>query len=230
MKILSLVFPGFTFIDLAGPMQALSLLPDMELELAWKTRGPVLPDAGPVVQATHAFDDSCADPDLLLVPGNTKALFRLLHDQETAEFLADPGPRAGWVTSVCSGSLLLGTAGLLHGYRAACFWYARDLLANYGAIPQADRVVVDRNRITGGGMTAGVDFGLTVLGLIMGEDVGRTTELLFEYAPQPPFGTGRRELADDRTLARASDVLSEFMPLATAPAAPLVAPAEPANP
>jgi cyclohexyl-isocyanide hydratase len=222
VKILSLVFPGFTFIDLAGPLQAFSLLPEAEFEFAWKERGPVPSDAGATVTATHTFEDAARDVDILFVPGNTKALFATLHDTETVEFVADRGSRAGWVTSVCNGSLLLGTAGLLEGYQAASYWYARDLLANYGAIPKADRVVIDRNRATGGGMTAGLDFGLTLLGHIAGQEVGRLAELLFEYAPEPPHGTGRPELADAETLARAKEILSDLMPLSSAPGAPLV--------
>jgi cyclohexyl-isocyanide hydratase len=222
VKILSLVFPGFTFIDLVGPMQAFSLLPGAEFEYAWKERGPVSTDAGASVTATHTFADAASDVDILFVPGNTKALFATLNDRETLEFVADRGSRAGWVTSVCNGSLLLGCAGLLEGYQAASYWYSRDLLRNYGATPKADRVVIDRNRATGGGMTAGLDFGLTLLGHLAGQDIGRLAELLFEYAPAPPHGTGRPELADAETLGRATEILADLMPLSTAPRAPLV--------
>jgi cyclohexyl-isocyanide hydratase len=223
MKIVSLVFPGFTLIDLAAPMQALSTIPGAEVQYVWKERGLVPSDAGVSVEATHSFDDAAEDADILFVPGNTNALFQLLHDRATAEFLADRGARAGWVTSVCNGSLLLGVAGLLRGYEAASYWYSRDLLANYGAIPKAGRIVIDRNRATGGGMTAGVDFGIALVGVLAGQDVGRITELLFEYAPEPPFGTGRPELADPDTLARATEIVKGLMPLASAPTEPLVA-------
>jgi cyclohexyl-isocyanide hydratase len=217
MKILSLLFPGFTFIDLAAPMSALSLLPGAEFSFAWKETGPVASDAGASVVATHTFQDAPRDVDILFVPGNTKALFALLHDRETLDFVADRGSRAQWVTSVCNGALLLGCAGLLDGYEAATYWYARDLLANYGATPRNARVVIDRNRVTGGGVTAGVDFGFTLLGKLMGDDFGRQAELIFEYAPQPPYGTGRPELADAATLAKVSTLLEEMMPLPSAP-------------
>lgn len=221
MKVLSLLFPGFTLIDLAAPMTAFSLLPDVEFHFAWKETGPVASDSGASVIATNTFQDAPRDVDILFVPGNTKALFALLHDQETLEFVADRGSRATWVTSVCNGSLLLGCAGLLDGYQAASYWYARDTLAKYGATPKAERVVIDRNRITGGGMTAGVDFGISVVGTLMGHDFGRVAELLFEYAPEPPYGTGRPELADPATLATAQSILRDIMPLETAPNAHL---------
>lgn len=221
MKILSLVFPGFTLVDLAAPMSAFSLLPEVEFSFAWREAGPVASDSGASVVASHSYADAPRDVDILFVPGNTKALFALLHDQETSEFLADRGARAKWITSVCNGSLLLGRAGLLDGYQAASYWFTRDLLKNYGAVPREDRVVIDRNRVTGGGVTAGVDFGFFLLGQLMGHEFGRLAELIFEYAPQPPYGTGRPELADEATLAAATKILEEMMPLASAPTAPI---------
>lgn len=222
MKILNLVFPEFTFLDLAGAVQAFSSLPEAQMQFVWQKRGPVPSDAEAVVTATHAFDDAWDDVDVLFVPGGGIGLFRLLHNRAIAEFLADRGSRASWVTSVCTGSLLLGTAGLLDGYEAGSHWYARDLLARYGAIPRVGRVVIDRNRVTGGGVTAGVDFGLTLLGTIVGPELGRLIELMIEYVPQPPFGTGRPELADAATLERARALLAEEMPLELAPEGPLV--------
>ena len=129
------------------------------------------------------------------------------------DFVAAVGSRAQWITSVCNGSLLLGAAGLLKGYKAASYWYTRDHLSLFGAIPTDARYVFDRNRATGGGMTAGVDFGIAMLGQIMGEQAGRLFELLFEYAPQPPFGTGRPELADPVTLASATATVQQLMPV-----------------
>ncbi|MFC3227511.1 DJ-1/PfpI family protein [Marinibaculum pumilum] len=213
MKVLSFVFPGFTFIDLAAPMQAFGMLPDVQCQTVWHEKGPVPSDAGVTVLASHGLEDCWQDPDILFVPGNTKALFAQLEDDRTLDFVADRGARAGWVTSVCNGSLLLGAAGLLQGYRAASYWYARESLALFGAIPTDARVVIDRNRATGGGMTAGVDFGIAMIGQIMGEEAGRLFELLFEYAPEPPFGTGRPELAPAETLAAARGQLAELMPL-----------------
>lgn len=212
MKVLSLVFPRFTLIDLAAPMQALSMLPDFQSQIVWQEKGPVQSDAGVTVEATESFDTCWRDPDILFVPGNTLGLFAQLEDRRTVDFVADRGDRSGWITSVCNGSLLLGVAGLLHGYDAASYWYTRDALAKFGANPKPERVVIDRNRATGGGMTAGVDFGLSLVGEIMGETHGRLIELLFEYAPQPPYGTGRPELADAQTLDMAKTILGDLMP------------------
>ena len=213
MKILSFVFPGFTFLDLAAPMQAFMTLPEAQSQIVWQKKGRVASDAGVDVQATEDFHSSWKGPDILFVPGNTLGLFKQLQDDRTLGFLADVGSRAAWVTSVCNGSLLLGAAGLLKGYRAASHWYTREQLSLFGAIPTDARYVIDRNRATGGGMTAGLDFGIAMIGSILGEPTGRTLELLFEYAPQPPFGTGRPELADPNTLAAATKTLKELMPI-----------------
>jgi len=213
VRVLSLVFPGFCFIDLAGPLQAFSVMPGFQSQYVWRTAGQVVSDIGVDVRATHDFDSCWADPDILFVPGNTNALFDLLTDKPTLSFLADRGARARWVTSVCNGSLLLGAAGLLNGYRAGSYWYSRKYLELYGAIPDPSRVVIDRNRATGGGMTAGVDFGIAMVGQIVGPEFGRVVELLFEYAPSPPFGTGRPELADAATVAAATKILQGLMPV-----------------
>ena len=119
--------------------------------------------------------------------------------------------KAKWVTSVCTGSLILGAAGLLNGYRAATYWSARDQLAQFGAIRSDERVCIDRNRMTGGGITSGIDFGIAVAAHWAGDQTGKLIELMMEYAPQPPFGTGRPDLADSETLAIAQKFLeAEF--------------------
>ena len=119
--------------------------------------------------------------------------------------------RARWVFSVCTGSLLLVAAGLLRGYRAAVHWGAREALSQFGAEPSTERICVDRNRLTGGGVTAGIDFGIAMAGRWAGQSMGRVVELLLEYAPQPPYGTGRPELADPQTLAAARTALEQAM-------------------
>jgi cyclohexyl-isocyanide hydratase len=213
MKVLSLAFPGFTFIDLAAPMQAFMMLPEFSSQVVWQNKGTVESDAGASVLATEDFSTCWRDPDILFVPGNTVSLFKLLQDDRTLDFVADVGSRAKWITSVCNGSLLLGAAGLLKGYKAASYWYTREHLSLFGAIPTDERWVIDRNRATGGGMTAGVDFGLAMVGQIAGEATGRVAELAFEYAPKPPFGTGRPELADPATLAAVTGMLKHLMPV-----------------
>lgn len=211
MKVLALVYPGMTLLDLVGPLQAWSCLPDYEVQYVWHRSGAVSTDCGLSVQATNSFEDAWTDPDVLFVGGGAKPTLDLLGDSAAVAFLADRGSRARWVCSVCTGSLLLGAAGLLRGYRAAVHWGAREALGQFGAEPSSERVCVDRNRLTGGGVTAGVDLGIAVAGHWAGESMGRVIELLLEYAPQPPYGTGRPDLADAQTLAAAREALQQAM-------------------
>lgn len=211
MKVLALVYPGMTLLDLVGPLQAWSFLPGYEVQYAWCRAASVPTDCGLDVRATHRFDDAWIDPDVLFVGGGAKPTMDLLSDSATKAFLADRGSRARWVCSVCTGALLLGAAGLLRGYRAATHWGARDALIQFGAEPSTERVCIDRNRLTGGGITSGVDFGIAVAGHWAGEDAGRLIELIMEYAPQPPYRSGRPELADAQTLAAARVALRQAM-------------------
>jgi cyclohexyl-isocyanide hydratase len=211
MKVLALVYPGMTLLDLVGPMQAWSFLPDYDVQYAWHRTGAVPTDCGLSVQATTSFGDAWTDPDALFVGGGAKPTLDLLGDSVALAFLADRGSRARWVCSVCTGSLLLGAAGLLRGYRAAVHWGAREVLAQFGAEVSSERVCVDRNRLTGSGITAGVDFGIAVAGHWAGESMGRVIELVMEYAPQPPYGTGRPDLADPQTLAAARAAMQQAM-------------------
>ena len=175
MKVLALVYPGMTLLDLVGPLQAWSFLPGYEVQYAWHRPGAVSTDCGLSVQATNSFEDAWTDPDVLIVGGGAKPTMDLLGDSAVIAFLADRGSRARWVCSVCTGSLLLGAAGLLRGYRAAVHWGAREALTQFGAEPSSERVCVDRNRLTGGGITAGVDFGITMAGYWAGESMGESS-------------------------------------------------------
>lgn len=212
MKAVALVYPGMTLLDLVGPMQAWSCLPGFEVQYVWHRPELVRTDCGLSVQATHSFEDAWTDPDVLFVGGGAKPTLDLLGDSAAIAFLTDRGSRARWVCSVCTGSLLLGAAGLLQGYRAAVYWSARDALKQFGAEPSSERICIDRNRLTGGGVTAGIDFGIAVAGHWAGESMGRVIELLLEYAPQPPYGTGRPDLADPQTLTEARAILKQAMP------------------
>jgi cyclohexyl-isocyanide hydratase len=216
MKVLALVYPGMTLLDLVGPLQAWSFLPGYEVQYAWHGPGAVRTDCGLSVHATNSFEDAWTDPDVLVVGGGAKPTLDLLGDSAAIAFLADRGSRARWVCSVCTGSLLLGAAGLLRGYRAAVHWGAREALTQFGAEPSNERVCVDRNRLTGAGITSGVDFGITVAGLWAGESMGRVIELIMEYAPKPPYGTGRPDLADAQTLAAARAAMQQAMTGASA--------------
>lgn len=211
MKIVALLYPQMTLLDLVGPMQTWSFLPGAEIQFVWREKGPVPTDCGLPVVATHDFADAESHPDVLFVGGGAHATLALLGQPDVLAFVAARGERATWVTSVCTGSLILGAAGLLRGYRAACHWGAKEQLAHFGAIVSDERVCIDRNRLSGGGITSGIDFGLKVAGHWAGEDVGRMLELILEYAPEPPFGTGRPELADAATRERATAMLAAAM-------------------
>lgn len=188
-----LLFPNVTQLDLTGPAQVLSRVPGAQVHLVWKTRDPVRTDVGFCIVPTKTFEQ-CPRLDVLCVPGGFGFADQLT-DAQTLDFLRRQGRQARYVTSVCNGSLLLGAAGLIQGYRSACHWAWRKYLPRFGAIPVAERVVRDRNRITGGGVTAGIDFGFALAAELAGEDIARTLQLALEYDPQPPFDSGSPEKA-----------------------------------
>lgn len=190
MKIQLFIYPGMTLLDLVGPLQVVSAWPEAQMQFVARTPGPVASDSAAQLVATHSYAEAWPDPDLLLVPGGGEPTYALLTDEQAVDFLAARGSRASWVTSVCTGALLLGAAGLLHGYRATSHWYAIESLAAFGATPVHERWVIDRNRGTGGGVTAGIDFGLALTASILGEDYAKAVQLVLEYSPQPPFRAG----------------------------------------
>ncbi len=195
-----LLFPDVTQLDATGPAQVLSRVPGAKMHMIWKTRDPVQTDAGFSILPTTSFAD-CPQLDVICVPGGGGQI-ALMTDDETLDFLRRQAAGARYVTSVCTGSLVLGAAGLLKGYRSACHWTSREYLAAFGAIPVTERVVRDRNRISGGGVTAGIDFGLTMAAELAGEDVAKTIQLVLEYDPQPPFDSGTPEKAGAERVAR----------------------------
>lgn len=204
-----LVHPDMVMLDLVGPLTVFSIM-QSDIHLVWKRIEPCMTDVGIPVTPTLAFPECPADLDVLFVPGGLKGSVAAMTDPEILAFLADRGSRARYVTSVCTGGLVLGAAGLLQGYRATSHWYVRDLLASFGAAVSTDRVAVDRNRLTGGGVTAGIDFGLTLAALMRGEEVARRIQLVIEYAPKPPFSAGEPETAGPSLVA---DVLKLRSPL-----------------
>ncbi|MEM6544701.1 MAG: DJ-1/PfpI family protein [Pseudomonadota bacterium] len=212
MLVQALVYPDFTTLDLIGALQPLAQIPDSTTEIVARREGPNPTDSGAAIMADKTFESASSNPDVILVPGGGKPSIDVLEDEATMEFLARQGATAGWIVSVCTGSLLLGKAGLLNGYKAASHWAVIDTLDAFGATPVYERVVIDRNRCTGGGVTAGVDIGLTIAGVLAGEDMGRIIELILEYNPAPPFGTGHPSLAGSETLTMARAVAEEVMP------------------
>ncbi|NPU15567.1 DJ-1/PfpI family protein [Bradyrhizobium sp. 83012] len=189
-----LVYPGMILLDLTGPLTVFNIM-QADIRLIAASLAPVTTDVGISVNPTHSFETAPADLDVLFVPGGLKGTVDGMNDARTVEFLAARGATARFVTSVCTGSLLLGAAGLLKGFQATSHWYVRDLLPLMGATMVAERVVADRNRITAGGVTAGIDFGLSLAAKLSSEDNAKRIQLLIEYDPQPPFAAGSPERA-----------------------------------
>jgi len=198
-----LVFPGITPLDMTGPHEFLSKVPGVEVRLYWKNLNPVTGASGLQLNPTHTFLDQ-SPIDLLCVPGGPGQI-ELMADDEVLGFLRRAAATARYVTSVCTGSLLLGAAGLLQGYKATTHWMAMDCLNDLGAIPVHERIVCDRNRITGGGVTAGIDFALTVIAQLWGEPIARAVQLALEYDPQPPFTAGSPRTAFPEEVQRQQD-------------------------
>lgn len=188
-----LVFPRVQQLDLTGPYEVFASLPDTTMHLIARTLEPVTSATGLVLQPTVTFQD-CPRLDVICVPGGA-GINALLRDQETLDFLRRQATEARYVTSVCTGALVLGAAGLLRGKRAATHWNAMDLLPAFGAIPVADRVVRDGNVITGGGVTAGIDFALTLAAELRDQAAAEAVQLNLEYAPAPPFNAGTPDRA-----------------------------------
>ena len=195
-----LLFPLVTQLDLTGPAQVLSRVPNAKVHLVWKTMEPVMTDVGFAIHPTTTFDD-CPALTVLCVPGGF-GIGDQLEDPETLAFLRRQGEGARYVTSVCNGALVLGAAGLLKGYKSACHWMWRKYLPRFGAEPVAQRIVRDRNRISGGGVTAGIDFGLALAAELAGDDVAKMLQLAFEYDPEPPFDCGSPEKAGPALVQR----------------------------
>jgi len=187
-----IVYSDMILLDLVGPLTAFNVM-QADVRLIARTKEAVRTDVGLAVPPTDTFDTAPSGLDILFVPGGLKGTIESMKDQRAIDFLASAGNSARFVTSVCTGSLLLGAAGLLKGYNATSHWYVRDLLPLMGAVTKKDRVVEDRNRITAGGVTAGIDFGLTLVARLKGEDTAKRIQLLIEYDPKPPFAAGTPE-------------------------------------
>jgi cyclohexyl-isocyanide hydratase len=189
-----LIFPGMTQLDVTAPHQVFSLLNDTRVHLLWKTLEPITSNEGMTLLPTTTFDE-CPTLEVICVPGGGMGAVEMMRDETVLEFLRQKSAQATYITSVCTGSLILAAAGLLQGYRAACHWLFRDQLAMLGVEVATERVVVDRDRITGGGVTAGIDFAIAIAAKLSGEATAKTIQLLLEYNPAPPFEAGTPEKA-----------------------------------
>ena len=192
-----LLFPNVQQLDLTGPYDVLASMPDTQARLIWKTLEPVRSSTGLVLTPDTTFDD-CPPLDVICVPGGS-GVSQLIPDDETLAFLRRQASGARYVTSVCTGALVLGAAGLLRGRRATTHWAFHELLEPLGALPVRARVVRDGNVLTGGGITAGIDFALTLAAELIGDEAAQALQLELEYAPAPPFDAG-----DPATAPRAS--------------------------
>ena len=196
-----LIFPDITQLDMTGPYEVFTKFPDARVHLIWKASGPIVAGGGMQILPTTTFAD-CPDLDLICVPGGA-GMNPLLNDEETLSFIRRQAEYARYVTSVCTGALVLGAAGLLQGRQAATHWMSREMLTAFGATPVAERVVIDGNVITGGGVTAGIDFALVVAAQAFGEDHAKSIQLGIEYDPHPPFDCGSPESANAELVAKA---------------------------
>jgi cyclohexyl-isocyanide hydratase len=195
-----LVFPKITQLDLTGPLQVFCGLPGASVHLIWKRIEPVTSDTVLTIMPTVTFAD-CPQLDVICVPGGA-GTDDMVNDEEMLQFLRTQAAGAKYVTSVCTGSLILGAAGLLKGYRATTHWSSMEFLGAYGALPTKTRVCIDRNRLTGGGVTAGIDFALTLVSHLVDQQTAEAIQLRLEYNPAPPFTSGSPDTAPPEVLAR----------------------------
>ncbi|MDD2828100.1 MAG: DJ-1/PfpI family protein [Sulfuricurvum sp.] len=191
-----LVYPEMYLLDFVGPLSVFESLMNREIHLIWKNSEPISSTSSHIqITPTTTFENCPEHLDVLFVPGGVPGTFTMMEDLEVLSFLATKGKTARYISSVCTGSLILGSAGLLNGYRATSYWSLKDVLSEFGAIVCDERVVVDRNRITGGGVTAGIDLALTITERLRNQTYAKAIQLYLEYDPAPPFNSGSPEKA-----------------------------------
>ena len=191
-----LIYPGVVQLDVMGAYQVLAFPFNANVHLICQTTDPIESNQGLIITPTTTFDD-CPQLDVICVPGGGMGQVEVMQSKETIDFLQRISKTATYITSVCTGSLILAKANLLDGYKATCHWAFREHLAALGVEVVAERIVIDRTRITGAGVTSGIDFALTLTSLLWGEDMAKMTQLMMEYNPQPPFNAGSPETVDE---------------------------------
>ncbi|HKU42811.1 MAG TPA: DJ-1/PfpI family protein [Polyangiales bacterium] len=209
MNITCVLYNQMTALDLVGPYQVLSMVPGVNVRLAAVTAGPQQTDNGMRILADCALSE-LRDSELILVPGTGRPNVPL-SDAQLIAWLREHGPRARWLTSVCTGSLLLGAAGLLRGKRATTHWLALAGLREFGAEPAEERVVVDGSLITAAGVSAGIDMALALVGRVWGRELAETIQLGIEYDPAPPFASGSPRTAAAGIVSAATEALTRHM-------------------
>ena len=204
-----LLFPQLTQLDMTAPFEVFARMPGATVHLIWKNFEPVISDRNLAIVPTTTFAD-CPPLDVVCVPGGPGQV-ELMDDEETLTFLKNVAAGARLITSVCTGSLVLGAAGLLRGYRATSHWTSVDQLSFFGAEPVTERVVWDRNRVTGAGVTSGIDFALTVASSIYGSEIASSIQLQMEYDPMPPFKAGSPKSASTTLLNAARAAVKDLI-------------------
>jgi cyclohexyl-isocyanide hydratase len=207
MQIGMLLFPRVTQLDLTGPYEVLARIPGATVHVVAKTRDPVAVEVGGLQLVPTTTFSATPPIDLLFVPGGGGQI-AATDDSETLDWIHATGEKARWVTSACTGSLLLGAAGLLDGYKATTHWAFVDLLPLVGAIPTNQRVVIDRNRMTSGGVTAGIDIALCIASEVAGREAAEAIQLALEYDPNPPFRAGHPNVAPPELVARVREKIA----------------------
>ena len=211
-----LMYPGMTVLDLIGPQSMFAGMMGAKIHLVAKSLEPVTSDAGVTITPNTTFDTCPRDLTVLFAPGGSDGTIKAATDPATLAFMTDRGSRAKYITSVCSGSLILGSAGLLRGYQATSHWSVRHVLAGFGAIPTDARVVRDRNRVTGAGVTAGLDFGLAMVAELRDRTYAECCQLMNEYDPDPPFHAGSMKTAPEEVKAPMVQLIAGFVKQAEA--------------
>lgn len=214
-KVAIVIYDHMTPLDVIGPHYFLGRLPGADVQLVADSLRPVPCESGVILTPTATFETCPKDLDVLMVGGGSDGTVAAMRDPAMIDFLADRGSRAKWVTSVCTGSLLLGQAGLLRGYRATSHWLGRPLLEKFGAIEVDERVVFDRNRATGAGVSAGLDLALALVQRLRPLEFAQAVQLFAEYAPAPPLNSGTPETAPPAVLAKARELTANFVKNAT---------------
>ena len=194
-----LLFPDLLQMDFTGPYGVFAAAPDARIHLVWKNTQPILSSDKLALTPTPTMAE-CPPLDVICVPGGG-GVQPLLGDEETLAFLRCQAAGCRYVTSVCTGALVLGAAGLLQGYKATTHWQSHDLLAPLGATPVRQRVVMDRNRVTAAGVSSGIDMALFLAGILWGDAVAQGIQLSMEYEPEPPYASGSPETAPPQVLA-----------------------------
>ena len=204
-----ILFPKLTQLDLTGPYEVFARLPDTQVLLLAKTLDPVVTEKGMAILPNCSFAEA-PQLDLICVPGGP-GINDCLTDEVLLDFLRQQSQQAAYVTSVCTGALILAAAGLLKGYRATTHWLSLDLLRQFeGVEVLPDRVVQDRNRITGGGVSAGIDFGLTLAATLFDQATAEAIQLMMEYLPQPPFNSGHPSTAPEAIVEQVKQTAAPY--------------------